>query len=547
MSDSSKTPKTPEELQKEIQTFFKDKFGADIFSIPLGDVGAISSQSGNRADGEAGGAKGTEQDVDEVPDDIRNFNMRPAQVKAHLDRYVIGQEEAKRTLAVAVCDHYGHVRRVLEDRKRDTEERGPREGGKARAEYVKQNVILLGPTGVGKTYLIRILAELIGVPFVKADITKFSETGYVGGDVEDLMRELYRIADGNATLAEHGIIFLDEIDKIASSPSSTSGRDPSGRGVQVALLKLMEDTEVSLRNPLDLGAQFQDMMQMGRGSSAKRTVNTRHVLFVVSGAFSSLTEIIEKRLRERNIGFSPKAANAEEDEGDLLAKATTKDFVDFGLEPEFVGRLPIRCALDELGDDELFRILKNSEGSILHQYRESFRGYGIEAAFEDESLREIASRAYAEKTGARGLMTVLDAALRDFKFYLPDTEVRGFAVTRGLVEAPQLTLKEIIENPEQAANKWAVAAVREWEEDFDRAYGVRLVLDDEAVAMATNVAAQLGRKLLEHLDDTFADHKDFLRKIMEQSGRSELPVTPHVLNRPAEGVETWLGKNQAET
>ncbi|MBN1442616.1 MAG: AAA family ATPase [Planctomycetes bacterium] len=527
MNEPKKPAKTVEEIREEIQGFFKEKFGADIFTIPLGNAaspaGAQTSESP------------PDDDEGKPPEEISRFSLRPTDVKAHLDRYVIGQDEAKRTLAVAVCDHYNHVQGAYA-RKAKT--------GEDDIDYVKQNVILLGPTGVGKTYLIRILAQLIGVPFVKADITKFSETGYVGGDVEDLVRELYRLSGKRHRLASHGIIFLDEIDKIASAPTPT-GRDPSGRGVQVALLKLMEDTEVSLRNPFDLGSQFQDLMQMRQGAVAKRTINTRHVLFVVSGAFSGLHEIVEKRLSERNVGFASAGRTGEEEEDEtksksVLARASTRDFIDYGFEPEFIGRLPVRVALDDLDVDELFDILRTSEGSILQQYYENFRGYSIEVAFADGALRLIAQKAHKEKTGARGLMTVLESCLRDFKFYLPSTAVRAFAVTARLIEHPALRLEEIIRDPDAACREFAEVAVREFEGDFARSCGVRLLLDDAAIEMALNLSREVGLTLKDLLWSKLGGHRDFLKKITETAGTDELAVTPHILNQPAEGLERWL-------
>ncbi|HYV30942.1 MAG TPA: AAA family ATPase, partial [Candidatus Binatia bacterium] len=199
------------------------------------------------------------------------FDYKPRDVKAYLDRFVIKQEEAKKVLSVALCDHYHHVRMAVE--------------GKDQPNYAKQNIILIGPTGVGKTYLIRSIADLIGVPFVKADATKFSETGYVGGDVEDLVRDLVRRAEGDVARAQYGIIYIDEIDKIAAAPNS-AGRDVSGRGVQTNLLKLMEETEVPARAPHDIAGQIQAMMELtqGRGRKQPATINTKHILFVVSGA-----------------------------------------------------------------------------------------------------------------------------------------------------------------------------------------------------------------------------------------------------------------------
>ncbi|MBU0754281.1 MAG: AAA family ATPase, partial [Planctomycetes bacterium] len=333
-----------------------------------------------------GGSETVGQDSPKVeetgPQDLE-FEWTPQEVKAYLDGYVIGQEQAKKILSVAVCDHYNHVRAVLKD---------PEKHGD---EYVKQNVILLGSTGVGKTYLIRTLARLVGVPFVKADITKFSETGYVGGDVDDLVRELVRMADGDTRLAECGIIFLDEIDKIATSAGPV-GRDVSGRGVQTGLLKLLEETEVPARSPFDMAAQLRDAMQVSRGGkTGKSTINTKHILFVVSGAFTTLPEIIEKRLSSSRVGFSIQAQETPQEKA-ILKQVTTKDFIEYGFEPEFIGRLPIRVALDDLTKQDLFDILKHSEGSILKQYRENFKAYGMEVAFLDEGLSSVAEKAIEE-------------------------------------------------------------------------------------------------------------------------------------------------------
>ena len=538
--DSKKPPKSVEDVQKDLQDFIKDKFGGNVMAFPMGPggMGAPAAEEPVTAG---------EDEVPAVPPEVLSFDMTPRQVKSYLDRYVIGQDDAKRTLAVAICDHYNHVRRSLSSAEvdpaaaaRSRDVCGDLEA-RSNVEYVKQNVILLGPTGVGKTYLVRILAQLIGVPFVKADVTKFSETGYVGGDVEDLVRELVRAVDGNVQLASHGIVFLDEVDKIASA-RTPQGRDPSGRGVQVGLLKLMEETEVSLRNPMDLSAQFQDMLQTRRGGGGQSTINTKHILFVVSGAFSGLPEIIEKRLSERNVGFAA-AANAEDIEtlsGELLPGATTKDFVDYGFEPEFVGRLPVRVALSELDADDLYRILTTSEGSILRQYRQNFADYGIEVAFEDDALRAVAREAAEEKTGARGLMSVLERCLRDFKFHLPGGPIRRLAVTTDVVEDSGASLEAVRADPQSAESLYWHALVREFENEFARRYGVKLSLDEESVGMAVALAGEIGVTVKEHLWSTFEDHVDFLRKIVEKSGKVELPVTPQVLSKPGAGVEVWM-------
>ena len=356
-----------------------------------------------------------------------SFALKPTDIVRHLDRFVIGQTEAKKVLAVALCDHFQHVRLTL--------------AGQEAPFYQKQNVLLLGPTGVGKTHLIRSAAELIGVPFLKADATKFSETGYVGGDVDDLVRDLVRRAGGNAKQAGHGIIYLDEVDKLAGR-SEGGGRDVSGRGVQTNLLKLMEDGDVPLVSPNDVNAQIQSAMAAARGSSpgGPDSVSTRNILFIASGAFSGLETIIRHRLEEspQNSKGLPKTPESKD--------ATTGDLIRFGLEPEFVGRLPVRVACHSLNADDLFNVLRKSESSLIHQYERSFAAYGIKIRFRDDGLRRLAELAKAEETGARGLMTVLERTFRDLKFRLPSSKVRSVTVTAGLVSDPLTALKALLKN-----------------------------------------------------------------------------------------------------
>ena len=234
-------PPTPEEFQRQLSEFMRQHFQGGPATAEARETTAGAGDK-------------------EAHSDLLAFDRKPRDVKAHLDRYVIKQEEAKKVLSVALCDHYHHVRLALQ--------------GQEQPNYAKQNVILVGPTGVGKTYLIRSLADLIGVPFVKADATKFSETGYVGGDVEDLVRDLLRRADGDVTRAQYGIIYIDEIDKIAAAPNVT-GRDVSGRGVQTNLLKLMEETDVPTRAPNDVAGQIQAMMEAARGGKKHAVERTR--------------------------------------------------------------------------------------------------------------------------------------------------------------------------------------------------------------------------------------------------------------------------------
>jgi ATP-dependent Clp protease ATP-binding subunit ClpX len=459
-------------------------------------------------------------------EDIRTFNLKPREVKAFLDRFVIKQDEAKKVLSVALCDHYHAVRQAL--------------GGKPQANYAKQNVILLGPTGVGKTYLIRSMADLIGVPFVKADATKFSETGYVGGDVEDLVRDLVRRAEGDVERAQYGIIYIDEIDKIAAAQNS-SGRDVSGRGVQTNLLKLMEETEVPTRAPNDIAGQIQAMMEAtGRaGKKQPATINTKHILFVVSGAFGGLEKLIRKRMSDLTIGFAA-GVRSEADEEKFLDQVQTRDFVDFGFEPEFIGRLPVRVVCHPLSAEDLFQILKSSEGSITRQYEQSFAAYGIDATFQDAGLRRIAELAHEEKTGARGLMTVCERVFRDLKFELPSTHVRRLEVTRALVEEPAVGLERVLAENAREEHTVMRQFVQEFAGEFKRQHGLTIRFEDDALEWL--VAEALEKKT--HIRDLCAARfKDFqfgLRLVAQNTGRQEFAIDRAAAEAPDKILSEWV-------
>ncbi len=482
--------------------------------------------------------------ADDLPEDyrealnrIRRFDRKPREIRDYLDRFVIKQDAAKRALAVAICDHYNHVRRCIEDPNVRT------------MDYAKQNIVLLGPTGVGKTYLMRCIARLIGVPFIKADATKFSETGYVGYDVEDIVRDLVKTAHGNVDLAEYGIIFIDEIDKIAAvSRDGAASRDVSGRGVQINLLKLMEETDVNLLSQTDLLGQMQAMLEMQRGgdSSRRRTINTRHILFIVSGAFDRLSEIVQRRLCHTRIGFGSETAAADgEHEDDLLKKASTADFIRFGFEPEFIGRLPVRIACEALTATDLEAILRQAEGSILHQYRDDFRGYGIELGVTPEAVRQIALRAHTEKTGARGLMTVMEKALRDFKFELPSTEIESFELTTRVMEDPDRVLLEMLTHNESGRRRRLEKELEDFQRDFLEETGFTLTFKKDAAQWLIEECLRRDKTMRSFCELRFRNCRHGFKLLARKNGRTGFVLDRDFVMAPEEEMSRWIRQSFA--
>jgi endopeptidase Clp ATP-binding regulatory subunit ClpX len=443
---------------------------------------------------------------------------------------VIRQDEAKKVLSVAICDHYNHVRRCLEDPKLQD------------AEYAKHNIILLGPTGVGKTYLMRCIAKLIQVPFVKADATKFSETGYVGHDVEDLVRDLVKAADNDVDLAQYGIVYLDEVDKIAAQPTA-GGRDVSGRGVQTNLLKLLEETDVSLFSQTDLLGQMQAIMDMQRGKSpAKRTINTRHILFIVSGAFDKLADQVKHRVDASQIGFTPEGGR-ERLETDYLRMAQTKDFIDYGFEPEFIGRLPIRVVCDPLNVEDLEQIMQNSEGSILSQYRSDFQGYGIDLRVTPDAVKAVAAKAHGEKTGARGLMTVLERVLRNYKFELPSTPIKAFEVKAGIVENPDAELGELLKNGETFRHEMMKDEIKTFADRFQAEQGIKLIFTKEAVDALVAAAIATDKTVKELCAERFRDLEYGLKLISRNTGKTSFNISEKFVENPGEELSRRIARS----
>ena len=338
---------------------------------------------------------------------------KPLEIKDILDEYVVGQEGAKRSLSVAVYNHYKRIQ-MSRDEDRDL-------------EVEKSNILLLGPTGCGKTLLAQTLARILNVPFAIADATALTEAGYVGEDVENILLKLIQAADYDIKRAETGIIYIDEIDKIVrkgDNPSLT--RDVSGEGVQQALLKILEGTTASVPPQGGRKHPHQEFL----------TLDTKNILFICGGSFAGLEQVVEKRIGDGGVGFGAAIKSKPEgDVGEVFEKVLPEDLNDFGLIPEFIGRLPVISAVHQLRREDLIRILTEPRNALVRQFKRSFEFDEIELVFADESLAAIADRALERETGARGLRSILEEALRDVQFELPSRpDVTKCVVTRETIE-----------------------------------------------------------------------------------------------------------------
>ncbi len=492
--------KTPNfaELQRDITEFIKSKYG-DKVVFPEPDVQKPPED----------GMKTT------ISENRINFNLKPEELEAHLRKYVIQQEDAIEILATKICTHFNRMN--LEINSPDDEIVG----------NIKSNVLMIGPTGVGKTYLIRLIAQKIGVPFVKGDATKYSETGYVGGDVEDLVRELVREANGNIQLAEYGIVYLDEIDKIAAS-GNTVGPDVSRTGVQRNLLKLMEESEVELRPPHDLASQMEAMFEAQKqGKVVRKKVNTKNILFVMSGAFSNLDKIIRKRLKQQAIGFqAAETTQNKEADVDYLKYVKSEDLIEYGFESEFVGRLPVVVRLAMLDEMALYKIIKNPYSSVVRSKKRDFQAYGITLEFEDAALRELAREAFLEKTGARGLVSVFEKALMKFEKKLPSTHIKKFVVTEKIVRNPETELEILLDN----------YLLKEFQKEFLARTGIVITFTPGAKNEITAQARQENKDFVTKCWELFSNYEYGLKLL----NLAEFSVDETILQDPKGRLEKLI-------
>ena len=513
------------EVERDITDYVSRKYGSRIkIAVP----GSVPEPAKDDSDE---GAKRATADAAAI-----QFDMKPQELKAYLDEYMVKQDEAKQVLATKICTHFNRIKRFELNRKKKRQDN---------IGDIKNNIIMIGPTGVGKTYLIKLIANKIGVPFVKGDATKFSETGYVGGDVEDLVRDLVHEAKGNIELAQYGIIYLDEVDKLAGS-HNLIGPDVSRSGVQRALLKPLEETEIELKVPHDPIDQMEAIQEFQKtGKRERKKISTRHILFIMSGAFNGLDAIVKKRCHHQGIGFG---AEIQSKEGHVSYAKDLKneDLIQYGFESEFIGRLPVVTVFESLETEDLYKILRNPKSPIIIGKKRDFKSYGIDLQFEDEALHKIAENAYKEGTGARALVSAVEHVLLKFEHALPSLDIHHLTVTPVMVDDPCKELEKIIANPHDAQREEAFQRLVAKEEerltnyihdkiaDWQRSYGTELSTDRIRLIVKNTMERLTEAEII--LEDIMAVEQaaaDYAKKFAARNG-IEISFTEGAVNALAQ-------------
>ena len=578
MKDSDFKVPDQKELEKELNEYLGKKYGDRIRLVVPMLFPKTQTEEVPKEEKELGEGKKK-----------INFDLKPEELEAFLNDYIIRQEDSKEILATKICTHFNRIK-FTELTKGRTRYEG--------VGHIKNNILMIGPTGVGKTYMIKLIAKKIGVPFVKGDATKFSETGYVGGDVEDLVRDLVYEANGDIELAQYGIIYVDEIDKIASS-NNIIGPDVSRTGVQRALLKPMEETEVDLKVPHDPISQLEAIEHYRKtGKREKRTINTKHILFIMSGAFNGLEEIIKKRLNREGIGFGAEIRSKDE-RAEYLKQVKAEDLMSYGFESEFIGRLPVTAVFEKLEIHDLFSILKNPNNPIILGKKKDFKSYGIDIQFEDEALYELAVKAHEEKTGARGLVSAVEKVLLKFEKHLPSTDIREIYCHRrrcrnilikswsacsripsnpemlqrfeALLSQERLAMKKsILDRETEFKKRYGMffregrinlivnrmiekgydvntvfeeaveiqRLVEDFERDFQRRNGIYIRFDEEAIDRITEIALEEDGKGCEICARLSKDYEHGFRLIRDKIGPKEFVLTREAVDDP----ESYLNR-----
>ncbi|MEA3513936.1 MAG: AAA family ATPase [Nanoarchaeota archaeon] len=451
-----------------------------------------------------------------------DFSMKPMELKQYLDKRVVKQDSAKLMIATKVCTHYNSIRY--------RQEKG--EDPMADVDNIKPNILLLGPTGVGKTFIIKHIANKLDVPFIKADATKFSETGYVGGDVEDLVRNLVKEANNDIEKAQYGIIYIDEVDKIASAGRGSNTRDVSGTGVQRGLLKIIEETEIDLNSKMDVPSQISMAHEYQKtGVIKERKINTKNILFVFSGAFNGLDDIIKKRtLNKCSMGFGGEV-HSKDDVVDYLADVTPADLREYGFESEFISRIPIISVLERLNEDDLVTILKNPTCSIIRKKKTDFASYGINLEFSDDSFQYFSKEATSHGTGARGLVTVIDNALLFYEAKLPDSGITSLHVTKDMVD-------RIIDPNDIIYQAVSDASFKAYEDKIKSEYGISLNFDTAARKLIWDGAQKANVHVYEFCAGKFSDIEDAFNLIANKNPEKVITIT----EKAVENLNDYIGQ-----